>query len=533
MAQFGLLAMVLCATAVLIPIASNTRLPYPVLVTMFGLVLALAPSLPGLDVDPDLILPLLLPPLLSITARRTSWRQFTVNARPILLLAVALVFVTAAAVAVVAEAVVPGLTLASAVVLGALVAPPDPVATAAVGAPLRLPRRMLSLLEGEGLFNDVTAIVLYHVAVAAVVTGSFDPVSAIGEFALAAVIAVAAGFASGWLSSRLISVIGGSDPVPAIILSLVVPSAVYVLADTLHGSGVLAVLVHSLYLTGRRDPDDVVGRLTFTTFWAVAEVVITGITFGVIGLELRAVLGSLDRTWTALVGPTSLVVGTVVVVRLLWLLPAAVLSRGRRRADGTQRTDAPIGVRETLVMWWSGMRGVTTIVLALAIPLTVSDGTDFPGRAQILAIAFAVVMVTLVLQGLTLPLVVRALRVGGSDEVERAAERALVRRAVKAALRRLDELVTERELPQAAEERLREKYANLMAVLNPELWDEEQRAAAEQLRHRIGQFREVDAELLSAARQEILTARGEAGADPAVADRMLGRLDLTSLRGNR
>jgi len=383
-----------------------------------------------------------LPPLLSIAARRTTWHQFAVNARPILLLAVALVFVTAAAVAAVASAVVPGLPLASAVVLGALVAPPDPVATSAVGAPLHLPRRML--------------------------------------------------------------------------------------ADHLEGSGVLAVLVHSLYLSGRPDPDDVVGRLTFTTFWGVAEVAITGITFGVIGLELHAVLGTLDQTWTTLVWPTVLVVATVVVVRLLWLLPVAVLSRGRRRAE----VEGPIGVRETLVMWWSGMRGVTTIVLALAIPLTAGD-EEFPGRAQILLIAFAVVMVTLVLQGLTLPLLVRMLGVGGSGAAEEKAERALARRAAKAAIRRLDDVVESGDLPQAAAERLREKYVNLLAMLNPEMWDEEQRENAEQWRHRAGQLRAIDTQLLSAARQEIIDARSEPGIDPTVADRMLRRLDLQSMRGRR
>ncbi|OLF12043.1 Na+/H+ antiporter [Actinophytocola xinjiangensis] len=529
MTQFGLLALVLCGTAVLIPVADRTRLPYPVLVTVFGLVLALVPTLPGIDVDPELILPLLLPPLLYIAARRTTWHQFAVNARPILLLAVALVFVTAGAVAAVASAVVPGLPLASAVVLGALVAPPDPVATSAVGAPLHLPRRMLSLLEGEGLFNDVTAIVMYHVAIAAVVTGSFHPARAVGEFALAAVIAVVIGYVAGWLSARLVSVIGGGDPIPAIILSLVVPAGVYVLADHLQGSGVLAVLVYSLYLSGRHDPDDVVGRLTFTTFWGVAEVAITGITFGVIGLELRSVLGTLDQGWRTLVGPTLLVVGTVVVVRLLWLLPVAVISRGKRRVD----VEGPIGVRETLVMWWSGMRGVTTIVLALAIPLTAGDGGDFPGRAQILLIAFAVVMVTLVLQGLTLPFLVRMLGVGGTRAAEEKAERRLARRAAKAAIRRLDEVVEDEDLPQAAVERLREKYVNLLAMLNPDMWDEEQRENAEQWRHRAGQLLALDAQLLSAARQEIIDARAEPGIDPTVADRMLQRLDLQSMRGRR
>lgn len=203
--------------------------------TLLGIVLAVLPFVPNVNVPPGIVLPLLLPPLLYAAVQRTSWRQFAASWQPIFLLAVALVFVTTAAVAAVAHALVPGLPLAAAVAMGALVAPPDLVAATAVAGLLGLPRRMVSLLEGEGLFNDVTAIVLYHVAIAAAVTGTFSWPGALGEFVLSAVVAVLVGLALGWLGGRLMTLLG--DATLQVGLSLVLPFAAYALADRLHGSG--------------------------------------------------------------------------------------------------------------------------------------------------------------------------------------------------------------------------------------------------------------------------------------------------------
>ena len=197
MDQLALLFVLLLGAVVSVPLGDRFGLPSPVLMTLLGIVLAVADFVPNVNVPPDLILPLLLPPLLYAAVRRTSWRQFTANIRPIFLLAVALVFVTTLAVAVVASAIVPGLPIAAAVALGALVAPPDPVAATAVAGQLGLPRRLVSILEGEGLFNDVTAIVLYHVAIAAAVSGSFDFWRAGLDFVLSAVVAVVVGVALG------------------------------------------------------------------------------------------------------------------------------------------------------------------------------------------------------------------------------------------------------------------------------------------------------------------------------------------------
>lgn len=235
MDQLALMFALLLGAVVCVPLGDRLGLPAPVLMTLLGIVLALLEFVPNVDVPPDLILPLLLPPLLYAAVRRTSWRQFAANARPILLLAVALVFVTTLCVAVVAHAIVPGLPAAAAIALGALVAPPDPVAATAVAGKLGLPRRLVSILEGEGLFNDVTAIVLYHVAIAAALSGTFSPWEAGLDLVLSAVVAVAVGLALGWGANRLMDLLG--DATLQIALSLLVPYFSYVLAEELHGSG--------------------------------------------------------------------------------------------------------------------------------------------------------------------------------------------------------------------------------------------------------------------------------------------------------
>lgn len=238
MDQLALFFVLLVGAVVSVPVGERLKLPAPVLMTLLGIALALPGFVPNVEIPPELILPLLLPPLLYAAVRRTSWRQFTANLRPILLLAVALVFVTTAAVAVVANAIVPGLPIAAAVALGALVAPPDPVAATAVAGQLGLPRRLVSILEGEGLFNDVTAIVLYHVAIAAAVSGSFSWPDAALQLVLSAVVALAVGIGLGWAANKLMDFL--EDATLQIGLTLLVPYASYVMAEELHGSGVLA-----------------------------------------------------------------------------------------------------------------------------------------------------------------------------------------------------------------------------------------------------------------------------------------------------
>ncbi|MCQ9129480.1 MULTISPECIES: Na+/H+ antiporter [Streptomyces] len=528
MDQLALLFVLLLGAVVSVPVGDRFGLPAPVLMTLLGIVLAVLDFVPNVEVPPDLILPLLLPPLLYAAVRRTSWRQFAANVRPIFLLAVALVFVTTVCVAAVAHAIVPGLPVAAAVALGALVAPPDPVAATAVAGQLGLPRRLVSILEGEGLFNDVTAIVLYHVAIAAAVSGSFSPWRAGLDLVLSAVVAVAVGVALGWGANRLLDVLG--DTTLQIGLTLLVPYASYVLAEEFHGSGVLAVLTTALFLSEyATDPDDVLTRLAGHTFWDIVDTLVTGVAFGLIGLELHNAIRTAAGRWQEMLGWAGVIVAVVVVVRLLWLMPATWLTQ-RLHARKDHLEDIPTNWRETVVMWWAGMRGVASVALALAVPLKTEDGGPFPDRDEIVFIAFGVIMATLVLQGLTLPWLVKRLGVQSDTDREKAFEKELAVRAAKAAKKRLREIESEEALSEELSEQMLRRAFDIGLRISPDVAEDERREGHDQRVRRLKRVRRIQNEMLSAARHEVVAARSELGADPEIVDRVLRHLDVRSLR---
>ncbi|MEU7423941.1 Na+/H+ antiporter [Streptomyces sp. NPDC040750] len=528
MDQLSLLFVLLLGALVSVPVGDRFGMPAPVLMTLFGGVLAVADFVPNVDIPPDLILPALLPPLLYAAVRRTSWRQFAANVRPIFLLAVALVFVTMVCVAFVANAIVPGLPIAAAVALGALIAPPDPVAATSVAGQLGLPRRLVSILEGEGLFNDVTAIVLYHVAIAAAVSGAFSPWQAGLDLVLSAVVAVAVGLALGWGANKLMDLLG--DPTLQIGMTLLVPYASYVLAEKLHGSGVLAVLTTALFLAEyATGADDVMTRLAGHTFWDIIDTLVTGVAFGLIGLELHNAIRTAEGRWGEMLGWAAAVAGVVIVVRLVWLLPATWLTK-RLHARRHYEEEIPVSWRETVVMWWSGMRGVASVALALAVPLKTGDGSPFPDRDEIIFIAFGVIVATLVLQGLTLPWLVKRLGVQADSEREKEFEKQLAVRAAKAAKRRLREIEQVEELPEDLSEQMLRRAFDLGFRISPDVAEEERREAQQQRAKRLKRVRRIQGEMLSAARHEVLAARSEPGADPEIVDRVLRHLDVRSLR---
>lgn len=386
----------------------------------------------------------------------------------------------------------------------------------------------MSVLEGEGLFNDVTAIVLYHVAIAAAVSGTFSLPAAFGLLVLSAVVAVVVGLVLGWLTIKLMGYLG--DATLQVGLTLLVPFVSYVLAEELMGSGVLSVLTTALFLAEHTaDADDVLGRLTGRSFWEIVDTLVTGVAFGLIGLELHNVFGTADGRELTLLGWGLGVAAVVVGVRLLWLLPASWLAkRLHTRRDVSE--EIPTSVRETVAMWWAGMRGVASVALALAIPLETDDGKPFPGRDEIIFIAFVVIMVTLVLQGLTLPWLVRKLGVRADTDAEQALERDLAIRAAKAAKARLKEVQNTEELPEEVLERLQRAAYDIGARISPDMVDEDRRDAYAQRAKRFKEVGRIQREMMSAARHAVLDARSEPGSDPEVVDRVLRFLDVHSLR---
>ncbi|MCX5212780.1 Na+/H+ antiporter [Kitasatospora sp. NBC_00240] len=526
MGQLPLFFLVLLASVVTIPLARRTGVPQPVLMTLLGLGMALVPQIPDIAIDPELILPLVLPPLIFAVARRSSVRYFRANVRSILLLAVALVVVTTVAVAGTVHWLLPALPMGAAIAVGALVSPPDPVAAVAVAGAVGLPRRLVSVLESEGLFNDVTAIVIYSLAIEAVVSGDFSVEHAVLRFVLSAVVAVVVGIGLGWVNSKLAGIL--EDPTQQVALNLLVPFAAYALAEEIHGSGVLAVVICALYLAERAaDADEVAYRLVGNAFWEIVEILITGFAFGLIGLELATVMKEAGTGWTSMLGDAATVIAVVVLVRLLWLLPAGWLSKRLGADDGE---DTPISWQESVVLWWSGMRGVATVALALAVPLTVHSGEAFPQRGRLVFIAFGVVLFTLLVQGLSLPMLVRLLHLDADHDAHEQAVRELWWRAAKAGLDRLVELEELEDLPVELVDRLRDRQHSRLARLCPEKYAAEEAAEA---RQRASQWREahtVEQEMIAASRREMIMARSEPGADPELVDGVLRGLDLRSER---
>lgn len=406
----------------------------PMLLVAVGVGLSYLPGVPSISLDHELVLFGILPPLLYVAAIETSVPAFRRFLRPILLLAVGLVLFTAACVGFVLHAVVPGLPLAACFALGAVVAPPDAVAATAVARRLGLPRRLVTILEGESLINDATALVTLRVAVAAAVGQAISA----ADIALTAAVAAGGGVLVGGIGAWLLAWIHRRviEPLFDNALSLITPFVVFFLAELIHASGVVAVVVCGLYL-GHRWPllMSAASRLQMDAFWRMVRFLLEGGVFLLVGLQLRAILRAIATLPTGTVAvATAGVVATVLVTRFAWVYVATYLVRL------VPRVAKALWPREPMVVGWAGMRGVVTLAAALSVPRTVDDGSPLPGRALLVWLAFAVIVVTLVLQGSTLPLLIRMLRIPGDDPTQDAlAEAAVQHEASRAARAALDE----------------------------------------------------------------------------------------------
>ncbi|HKQ00499.1 MAG TPA: Na+/H+ antiporter [Actinomycetes bacterium] len=426
-----LLLALIVAVAGLSVLARMVRVPYPILLVLGGLVLGFVPGMPAVELPPELVLVAFLPPLLYWSGFFASPRDLRADVRTISLLAVGLVLATAAAVAVTAHAMVDGMTWPAAFALGAIVSPTDPLAASAIGRRLGVPRRLLTVLEGESLVNDATALVAYRIAVAAAVSGGFVAWQAGLRFVVTAAGGVAVGLLVGWLVAELRRRL--DDPVVEIVVSLFTGYAAYLPAELLGVSGVLAAVTAGLYL-GWRAPElaSAATRLLGFSFWEVLVYLVNAVLFILVGLQLRPILEDLGGTAVAvLVGQGVLVSAVVVAVRLGWGFSVPYLVRlvDRRPSQRMRR----VGARERLLLGWSGMRGAVSLAAALALPL------DFPMRNLILFLTFSVILATLVVQGLTLPALIRRLRFDEDDAEEREEVKARLA-ATHAAIDRLDEL---------------------------------------------------------------------------------------------
>ncbi len=451
-----LLLSVLVAVAIF---ARRLNVAPSILLVIAGIGLALVPGLPSIELAPELVLLVILPPLLYSAAVAMSWREFRFNLRPIFLLAFGAVVFTTCAVAVAAHYVI-GLPWAVGFLLGAIVSPPDAVAPLAVARRLRLPRRLLLVLEGEGVANDATALILYRFAVVAVSTGTFAFGEAAGAFAAIVVGEIIWGVAVGWLSLRLRR--WAHDPRVEITLSLMTPYIAYWVPEHLGGSGVLATVAAGLYVSWRGPlliPSAT--RLQGIFFWDLIIYLIEGFVFLVVGLQARTLLGRIEAySLRDLAVAVALVTVIVIVARFVWVFPAVYLPRWL--SPSLARRDPSPPWEQAFVLAFVGVRGVVSLAAALAVPFLTAGGQVFPHRDLILIVTFGVIVVTLVGQGLMLPAVIHWLGLTKDAKVERVneheAELAARQDAIEAAHRRMQELLASREIPTEIAELLRLRH---------------------------------------------------------------------------
>ena len=539
MPQLEIILGLLVVVVALATLATRLKIPYPILLVLGGSALGFVPGLPPVELDPELVFLLFLPPLLYVSAIFTSWRDFRANVRAISLLAVGLVLMTTFVVAAVVHAVA-GLPWAAAFVLGAIVSPTDAIAATTVAQRLGVPRRIVTILEGESLVNDATGIVAYRVAVAAVITGAFSIWEAGLQFVVGAAGGIAVGFAVGWLivwARRHLS----EDPSVQNIISLLTPFVAYLAAEELphslwerlhdligvpadlHFSGVLAVVTTGLYL-GRKGPYIISSgtRLQGYATWELITFLLNGLIFILIGLQLRNVVARLDvYSADELIFYAVLVSLTVVLVRILWVFPATYAPRWVSRRL-RERDPAPPW-RSVTIVAWTGMRGVISLAAALALPFQASGG-QFPDRDLIIFLTFCVILATLVVQGLSLPALIRALgleddRIGEKEETHGRIQ------VAEAALERLEELGAQDWVREDTQERVRGLYAyrrnRFASRFDGDPDGVEERSA---------DYQHLMVELLVAQRQRLISMRDEGSIGDEVMHRIEHDLDLEESR---
>ncbi len=410
------LLLLLAVLVIVAVVAKRLNIAPSILLVIAGIALALTPGLPRIELAPELVLLGILPPLIYSAGVAMSWREFRFNLRPIALFAFGCVVFTTCAVAAAAHWLL-GMPLAVAFVLGAIVSPPDAVAPLAIVRRLGVPHRLVVVLEGEGLANDATALILYRFAVAAVSTGLFSFGEAAGEFALIVVAEIAYGIAIGWLSLRLRR--WARDPRVEITLSLLTPYAAFLVPQQLGGSGVLATVAAGLFVSWNGPLlIPAATRLQGIFFWDLVVYLLEGFVFLVTGMQTRTLFVRMHEVpWHQLAFAIALTVAVVIVTRFVWVYPAALLPRWL--SPSLARRDPLPPWRWLFFLGFVGVRGVVSLAAALAIPLTTAAGTLFPDRDLILFVTFGVIVVTLIGQGLMLPAVARWLGLAKHAAAER------------------------------------------------------------------------------------------------------------------
>lgn len=489
--------------AFLTMLSRKLGISYPILLVISGLVISLIPGIPSITLQPELVFLIFLPPLLYSAAWNTSWKDFWKWKRPISLLAFGLVIFTSAAVAFISNAIIPGFPLAYGFLLGGIISPPDAVAATSVLQGLKVPKRVVTVLEGESLVNDASSLIVFRFALAAILTGQFHFGQAAKDFALVVIMGIVIGVAIAAIVYLVHRFFPTTPSIDAAI-TLITPFIMYITAEHFHFSGVLSVVSGGLFLTYRsNDFFNYETRLHIAGIWDTLTFLLNGFVFILIGLQLQGIVKGLgDNSIGEAIGYAVIISLLTIVIRIIWVFPNAYLPRLLFKS--IRQTEPNPGWRNVFLVAWSGMRGVVSLASALAIPLTLPGGEAFPHRNLILFITFVVILVTLVLQGLTLKPMIRILKIKGPDEEKEKLQALALRiRLAESVLSYLDSNYSG-ELEQIdAYKRVRERYERMLEVTKKKLDGE----VEDERNSFLPQYRQMLIELVHIRRRELNYSR--------------------------
>ncbi|MGE0590612.1 MAG: Na+/H+ antiporter [Cyclobacteriaceae bacterium] len=514
--------LLLAVVTALAQVTDKIRMPYPVMLVIAGIIIGLVPGLPIVSLDAEVVFLLFLPPVLYSAAWNTSLIDFKDAARPISMLAIGCVLFTTTLVACAAHYFIPGFGWAESFVLGAIISPPDAVAATAATKGLKLPKRVVTVLEGESLVNDATGLIAYRYAVSAVATGSFIWWLVTINFFYVAVVGIAIGFVIGVIF-RWIHKITPDNAITDTTFTLLAPYTAYLVAEEIHTSGVLAVVTCGLFLSFySSEIFDHRTRIQAVAVWETLIFLVNGIIFILIGLQLPLILANIQEhsLWQVIIYGGIISLATI-VVRLIWIYPGAYLPRWMSKRIRMNEARPTFGA--VTVVGWSGMRGVVSLAAALALPLTVGEGIPFPNRDLIIFLTFCVIFATLVLQGLTLPTLIRWFKITDDNSAEKEHDHTARLKIASSVIEHIESNYS-LSLSAAVLDQIKTKYEIRIHRLTRDV--NEAKLSEEQIR----EFLRIQHDLIKRERDEIRRMKRERRISEEVLRRIEHELDLEESR---
>jgi CPA1 family monovalent cation:H+ antiporter len=500
-----LILSLLFAISMLSMLSRKLRISYPIFLVLAGLLIGLIPGIPAISLQPDLVFLIFLPPLLYAAAWNTSWKEFWKYKRPILMLAFGLVIFTSAAIAYTAHSMIPDFSLALGFLLGGIISPPDAVAAASVLEGLKVPKRINAILEGESLINDASSLIIFRVALAAILTGQFTLWKASTDFFVVATMGIVIGLAIAhivYAVHRFLPTTGSIDTA----ITLISPYLMYIAAEHFHYSGVLAVVSGGLFLSFRsHEIFSYNSRIQVYSFWETLVFLLNGIVFILIGLQLPVIINGLEQYSIGDAVLYAVVISLItIVIRIVWVFPGAYLPRILFKK--IRRNEERPGWQVVFIVAWSGMRGVVSLASALSVPVVLNSETYFPHRNLILFITFVVILFTLVLQGLSLPFIIRLLKIKNDEDNVVEHETTVRLRMANAALEYMQNKYSDEIDTIDAYTRLKERYERIADRANRKLLEGENESTVADF---LPQYRKMLVELVGVRRNELKKMHNE------------------------